>query len=100
MKDLSFVWDETKNRVNQAKHDGIDFDEAKTLFYDERARIIYNPDHSSEEDRFIILGLSMQLGIFIVCHCYRESNSVIRIISARKATRKEADSCEKQRNAR
>jgi len=100
MKETSFAWDKAKNRVNKAKHDGIDFDEAKTLFYDERARIIYNPDHSSEEDRFIILGLSMQLGIFIVSHCYRESNSVIRIISARKATRKEADVYEKQRNAR
>lgn len=100
MKELSFVWDETKNRVNQAKHNGIDFDEAKTVFYDEHARIIYDPDHSSEEDRFILLGLSMHLRVLVVCHCYKESDSVIRIISARKATRKEADAYENQRNAR
>ena len=55
MKDISFVWDPRKNLINQTKHDGVDFDEAKTVFYDEYARVIYDPDHSDEEDRFIIL---------------------------------------------
>jgi uncharacterized DUF497 family protein len=99
MPELSFVWDPRKNTTNKSKHDGIDFEEAKTVFYDENARIIYDPNHSIDEDRFIILGLSKKLRLLIVCHCYKQSESIIRIISARKATTKEAKVYEEKRNA-
>jgi uncharacterized protein len=99
MDELSFVWDPKKNILNQSKHDGIDFEEAQTVFYDEFARVIYDPTHSSDEDRFVILGFSTKLRLLVVCHCYRESNSVIRLISARKATKKEAEAYENKRNA-
>jgi len=99
MKDISFVWDPRKNLINQSKHDGIDFDEAKTVFFDEYARVIYDPEHSKEEDRFVIVGLSSKLRLLVVCHCYRESDSIIRLISARKATNQEKTSYEKHRNA-
>jgi hypothetical protein len=98
MKDISFVWDPRKNLINQTKHD-IGFDEAKTVFFDEYARIIFDPLHSTEEDRFIILGLSSKLRLLVVCHCYRESDSIIRLISARKATKKEETSYERHRHA-
>jgi len=98
MKDISFVWDPRKNLINQTKHD-IDFDEAKTVFFDEFARVIFDPSHSTEEDRFIILGLSSKLRLLVVCYCYRESDSIIRLISARKANKKEEVSYEKHRNA-
>ncbi|MBI1976291.1 MAG: BrnT family toxin [Candidatus Omnitrophica bacterium] len=88
MESLEFIWDNRKDRQNQRKH-GVSFEEAKTAFYDENARVIYDPDHSMEEDRFILLGLSAGLRILVVCHCYREKESRIRIISARKATGKE-----------
>lgn len=88
MKSIRFEWDENKNASNQKKHK-ISFDEAKTVFYDEEARIINDPEHSEEEERFIILGLSKKINLLVVCHCYRESETVIRIISARKATRSE-----------
>jgi uncharacterized protein len=61
----------------------------KRFFYDEKALLIHDPDHSYEEDRFIILGLSFKLRILVVCHCYCENDSIIRIISARKAGKKE-----------
>jgi len=93
------VWDPRKNLINQSKHDGIDFDEAKTVFFDEYARVIYDPEHSKEEDRFVIVGLSSKLRLLVVCHCYRESDSIIRLISARKATNQEKTSYEKHRNA-
>jgi len=99
MKDISFIWDPQKNILNKLKHDGIDFEEAKSVFFDEFARVIYDPDHSITEDRFIILGFSSQLRLLVVCHCFRDSDSVIRIISARKATRKEAKYYESKRNA-
>jgi hypothetical protein len=99
MKDIAFVWDPRKNLINQSKHDGIDFDEAKTVFFDEYARVIFDPLHSTEEDRFIILGLSSKLRLLVVCHCYHESDSIIRLISARKATKKEEISYEKHRHA-
>jgi len=99
MKELSFVWDPRKNLINQEKHEGIDFDEAKTVFYDENARLIFDPLHSSQEDRFIILGLSSKLRLLVVCHCYRETEFIIRIISARKATKKEETSYERYRHA-
>ena len=87
--EIRFAWDENKNQINQKKH-GISFDEAKTVFYDEEALIIDDPAHSQEEDRFLILGFSQRANLLVVCHCYRESDRVIRIISARKATRTEA----------
>lgn len=85
-----FEWDENKNKSNNVKH-GIDFDEASTVFFDESAILFDDPEHSSEEDRFLLLGMSETAHICIVCHCYRESDSVIRIISARKATKTEVN---------
>lgn len=89
MGTISFEWDENKNRINQRKH-GISFEEAKTVFYDDEALVIDDPEHSEEEERFIILGLSFQANLLVVCHCCRNSDSVIRIISARKATKTES----------
>jgi uncharacterized protein len=89
MKYIQFEWDETKNSSNITKHH-ISFEEAKTVFYDPHARIITDPEHSDSEDRFIILGLSQKLHLLVVCHCYRSSDEVIRIISARKATKTES----------
>lgn len=86
---IKFEWDENKNRINLQKH-GISFDEAKTVFYDEDALVRDDPEHSQEEERFIILGLSSKANLLVVCHCYRASETVIRIISARKATRRES----------
>ena len=88
MDDLNFIWDENKSKSNQKKH-GVSFDEAKTVFFDENAIEFPDPDHSREEDRFILLGFSFKLRILVVCYCYRENNSFIRIISARRATNKE-----------
>ena len=88
MDSLDFVWDEKKNNDNIVSH-RISFEEAKTVFFDPNAKVIYDPDHSEAEDRFIILGLSKLLNILVVCHCYRENENIIRIISARKATPKE-----------
>ena len=88
MADLEFEWDERKDRENRRKH-GISFEEAETVFFDENAVEFYDDDHSQEEDRFLMLGLSGKLRVVLVCHCVRESGTVIRIISARKATRKE-----------
>ena len=90
-----FEWDENKNATNQKKH-GISFEEAKTVFYDENALLIDDPDHSQEEERFIILGMSRQANLLIVCHCYRESEEVIRIISARKATKNETSAYDRR----
>ena len=89
MYTLRFEWDEHKNRINQRKH-GISFDEAKNVFYDEEALVISDPDHSETEERFLILGLSSSARLLVVCHCLRASETVIRIISARKATRTES----------
>jgi hypothetical protein len=85
---LQFDWDDRKNRANHRKH-GVSFEEAQTVFYDENALEFSDPDHSEKEDRFLLLGRSHQLRILVVCHCVREREGVIRIISARKATRKE-----------
>ena len=90
MKYLDFIWDEDKNKKNVISHK-ISFEEAKTVFFDPNAKVIYDPDHSEDEDRFIILGLSKLLNILVVCHCYRENEKIIRIISARKATPKERE---------
>lgn len=86
---LRFEWDDHKATANLKKH-GISFDEAKSAFYDERAKLIDDPDHSEDEDRFILLGLSHSLRVVVVCHCYRGNGDVIRIISARKATTRES----------
>jgi len=89
MKGITFEWDAKKASLNKNKH-GISFDEAKTVFFDEQAKVIHDPEHSDDEDRFVILGLSASMKVLVVCHCYREKDSVIRIISARKATRHES----------
>ncbi|MCL2519115.1 MAG: BrnT family toxin [Oscillospiraceae bacterium] len=88
LNDLRFEWDENKNEANIEKHK-ISFVEAMTVFDDDNA--LYKPDidHSKDEERFIILGISQNLRLLVVCHCYRESDTVIRIISARKATKQE-----------
>jgi len=88
MEELGFIWDETKNLANQKKHK-VSFEEAKTVFYDDFARLIADPEHSEDEDRFLLLGLSSSLRYLVVCHCYKESDHMIRIISARKASNPE-----------
>ncbi len=85
---MHFDWDENKADVNYKKHK-ISFPEAITAFFDENAVIIGDPDHSIDEDRFILLGMSRELRILIVSHCYRDQDDVIRLISARKATKSE-----------
>ena len=85
MSGLRFEWDERKAAANAKQH-GVSFDEARSVFVDERARLISDPDHSEDENRFVLLGLSSVLRILLVCHCYRSEDGVIRIISARKAT--------------
>ena len=89
MDQISFVWDEKKNQANQKKHH-VSFEEAQSVFFDEEAIEYFDPEHSESEERFIMLGLSAHLRVLVVCHCYRESESVIRIISAKKATKNEA----------
>lgn len=89
LEQLKFERDENKNVINKNKHK-ISFEEAKTVFYDEEALVIDDPDHSEDEERFIILGESNRANLLVVCHCYRVSDTVIRIISARKATKTEA----------
>ena len=86
---MTFEWDENKNRINQSKHK-ISFEEAETVFYVERALLINDPDHSLEEERFIILGMSIRANLLIVCHCCRSEENIIRIISARNATKTES----------
>ena len=85
MSALRFEWDEQKATANLKKH-GVSFEEAKSAFYDDWAKLIDDPDHSEDETRFILLGLSAALRVLVVCHCYRRDDEVIRIISARKAT--------------
>ena len=85
---LSFEWDEKKNKANIRKH-GVAFEEAMTVFLDENAILFDDPEHSDREERFLLLGMSTEAKVMIVCHCFRQSDTVIRIISARKATRKE-----------
>jgi uncharacterized protein len=81
---LTFEWDKRKEKLNIKKH-GVSFEEARSAFYDENAIQYLDPDHSEEEERFILLGISYKLRALVVCHCVRESDIVIRIISARKA---------------
>ncbi|SDU34319.1 BrnT family toxin [Halopseudomonas salegens] len=87
MSQLIFEWDLRKDAANQKKH-GVSFDEARSVFTDEYGRLIADPDHSGEEDRFILLGTSINARLLLVCHCIRDGES-IRIISARRANKRE-----------
>jgi len=89
MKELRFEWDSDKAKTNLAKH-GISFEEATSVFYDSWAVEFYDDQNSDWEDRFLLLGISAQLRLLMVCHCHRVADSVIRLISARKATKNEA----------
>jgi len=89
MSDLTFEWNSRKAAENLRKH-GVSFDEAKSVFLDENARLVADLKHSNDEDRFVMLGLSIQLRVLVVVHCYREKDSVIRLISARKADKSES----------
>lgn len=93
MAEIRVEWDEGKNQANQRKH-GVSFEEAATVFTDERGLLIADPQHSDEEDRFLLLGMSAALRTLVVCHCYRETVETIRIISARRASRKERQTYE------
>lgn len=88
MGNIEFAWDRRKARSNLVKH-GVSFEEAQSVFLDEGARLINDPDHSLSEDRFLLLGYSFQVRCLIVSHCYREAGPVIRLISARRATARE-----------
>jgi uncharacterized DUF497 family protein len=86
---IEFEWDPKKAAANIKRH-RVSFEEARTVFLDEQAKLIDDPDHSSDEDRFVLLGISGLLRILLVCHCYRQQGQTIRIISARKASPGEA----------
>ncbi len=88
MVEIRFEWDPRKNSENKRKH-GVSFEEAETVFADEHALLIDDPDHSAKEDRFVLLGLSVRFRVLLVVHSYRERDDVIRIISARRATKPE-----------
>ena len=88
MEWLTFAWDPTKAETNKSKH-GVTFEDAQAVFYDKNARLIYDLDHAGTEDRFILLGLGARLRLLVVSHTYRAEETVIRIISARRATKKE-----------
>ena len=88
MKEIRFGWDARKARQNVKSHK-ISFEEASTVFYDEKAVEFFDPDHSRKEDRFLMLGASWRLRVLVVCYCLRKKGPEIRIISARKATKKE-----------
>ena len=88
MDNIEFIWDNKKNKANTKKHN-VSFEEGQTAFFDEQAIAFFDPDHSEDEDRFILLGISFKLRVLVVCHCFRESEKVVRIISARKADKAE-----------
>ena len=90
MAQIAFSWDDKKSKSNKKKH-GIPFEEAQTVFFDESATEFFDPDHSENEDRFLMLGISYRLRVLIVSYCFPKDDSEIRIISARKATKKEQD---------
>jgi len=89
MDEIKFQWDKNKARINQKKH-GVSFEEAESVFYDECALEFFDEEHSSKEERFLMLGLSVKLRVLVACHCIKEKGGVIRIISVRKATKKES----------
>ena len=82
---ITFEWDKAKSRTNLKKH-GVSFEEARSVFFDEYAVQFFDEENSPEEDRFILLGMSSHSRVLVICHCERAGGSVIRIISARKAT--------------
>lgn len=88
MSDIIFSWDDQKNKINQKKH-GVSFEEAESVFFDENAIEFFDPDHSEHEDRFLMLGISCRFRILVVNYCFRKDDAEIRIISARKSTKKE-----------
>ena len=90
MAGIRFGWDKLKDHANQRKH-RVSFEEAQTVFLDENALFMEDPEHSGSEDRFLLLGISSELRTIVVCHCYREMDKVIRIISARKTTKSERE---------
>lgn len=94
---ISFEWDDAKALANERKH-GVTFEEASTVFYDPHALVIPDDAHSYEEDRFVILGVSSAARALTVCHCYREANETIRLISARRATKNEESSYWRRRH--
>lgn len=85
---MRFEWDATKEKANRRKHE-ISFEEAQTVFFDEHAIAFFDPDHSEDEDRFVLLGMSFKLRLVVVCHCFRESETVVRLFSARPADKSE-----------
>ena len=89
MEKIEFEWDSKKEKANTKKH-GVTFEEARTSFYDEHALQFFDPEHSEDEDRFILLGISFKLNTLVVCHCFRKDEKIVRIISARKADKNEA----------
>ena len=88
MEGIKFSWDAQKAKQNLKKH-RVSFEEASTVFFDEKAIEFFDPDHSKDEDRFLMLGLSWRLRVVVVCYCLRKDGSEIRVVSARKATKKE-----------
>lgn len=88
MDEIKFSWDARKAKQNLTKHK-VSFEEASTVFFDERAIEFFDPDHSEQEDRFLMLGLSCRLRVLVVSYCFRKKGLEIRIISARRATSKE-----------
>jgi uncharacterized DUF497 family protein len=88
MSELRFEWNPAKASSNLTKHK-VSFEEARMVFYDENAILIHDPEHSRDEERFLLLGMSPSARFLVVCHCEREDGNVIRIISARKAERTE-----------
>ena len=94
MRELRFEWDENKSRLNRKRH-GVSFPEAQSVFLDDHPLLIDDPDHSVDEPRFLLLGLSSSLRVLVVCHCVRQAGNVIRIISARKADRSERNAYSK-----
>jgi uncharacterized DUF497 family protein len=98
MKPLRIVWDERKNTINKQKH-GVSFEEGQTVFADEHALLIHDPDHSDLEDRFLLLGFSAVPRMLVVCHCYREGADTVRIFSAWKATKPETNQYVRRRRS-
>ena len=96
MKELRFEWDERKAMVNRRKH-GVSFAEARTVFFDDNALLRPDDEHSADEDRFVLLGLCARLRTLVVCHCYRQGDEVIRLISARRANAFERQQYEDRR---
>ena len=88
MNEIRFSWDEEKAQENLRKH-RVSFEEASSVFADENGRVKHDSEHSVEEDRFLLLGFSARCRVLVVCHAYRRDDEVIRIISARRATRNE-----------